>query len=78
MSAQADAVDVERTSRDVQTEVERQEEQRQAAAHAENAEVSRGGWCWTGLCAAMGYSTVHNLPEGRRSEQTHTYASYRG
>lgn len=26
----------------------------------------------------MGYSTVHNLPEGRRSEQTHTYASYRG
>jgi hypothetical protein len=58
--------------------MERQEEQHQAAAHAEHAVVSRGGWCWKGLCAATDYSTAHNLPEGRRSEQTHTYASYRG
>jgi hypothetical protein len=70
--AVVDVVDVVRTSRDAQVEIERQEEEHQAAEHAENAVVSRGSWCWKGPCAAMGCSTAHNLPEGRRSEKAHT------
>ncbi|MCX4460617.1 hypothetical protein OG585_50625 (plasmid) [Streptomyces sp. NBC_01340] len=41
--------------------MERQEEQHQAAAHAEHAVVSRGSWCWNGVCAA----TLGQVPTGR-------------